>query len=37
MWYGGLGLLGGAVLRNLALPPAYVRHIVAEMETMGVR
>jgi phospholipid/cholesterol/gamma-HCH transport system permease protein len=24
-------------LRNLALPPAYVRHIVAEMETMGVR
>jgi phospholipid/cholesterol/gamma-HCH transport system permease protein len=37
MWYGGLGLLGGAVLRNLALPPTYVRHIVAEMETMGVR
>jgi phospholipid/cholesterol/gamma-HCH transport system permease protein len=37
MWYGGLGLLGGAVLRNLALPPAYARHIVAEMETMGVR
>jgi len=37
MWYGGLGLLGGTVLRNLALPPAYGRHIVAEMETMGVR
>ncbi|MGH7314353.1 MAG: MlaE family ABC transporter permease [Candidatus Rokuibacteriota bacterium] len=37
MWYGGLGLLGGAVLRNLALPPAYARHVAAEMETMGVR
>jgi len=37
MWYGGLGLLAGAVLRNLALPPAYARHVVAEMETMGVR
>jgi phospholipid/cholesterol/gamma-HCH transport system permease protein len=37
MWYGGLGLLGGVVLRNLALPPAYARHVVAEMETMGVR
>jgi phospholipid/cholesterol/gamma-HCH transport system permease protein len=37
MWYGGLGLLGGSVLRNLALPPAYVRHVVREMEVMGVR
>ena len=37
MWYGGLGLLSGAVLRNLALPPAYARYVVAEMETMGVR
>jgi len=37
MWYGGLGLLSGSVLRNLALPPAYARHVVAEMETMGVR
>jgi phospholipid/cholesterol/gamma-HCH transport system permease protein len=36
-WYGGLGLLGGAVVRNLALPPAYARHVVTEMETMGVR
>src|SRR5262245_7321402 len=36
-WYGGLGLLGGSVVRNLALPPSYLRHIVTEMETMGVR
>src|SRR5918992_1554566 len=37
MWYGGLGLLGGSVLRNLALPPAYVPHVVREIEVMGVR
>ncbi len=37
MWYGGLGLLGGRVLRNLALPPAYLRHVVREVEVMGVR
>jgi phospholipid/cholesterol/gamma-HCH transport system permease protein len=37
MWYGGLGLLGGSVLRNLALPRAYVRHVVHEVEVMGVR
>jgi phospholipid/cholesterol/gamma-HCH transport system permease protein len=36
-WYGGLGLLGGTVVRNLALPPAYVRHVVREIEIMGVR
>jgi phospholipid/cholesterol/gamma-HCH transport system permease protein len=37
MWYGGLGLLGGSVLRNLALPPSYVHHVIHEVETMGVR
>lgn len=37
MWYGGVGLLGGRVLRNLALPPAYLRHVVRETELMGVR
>ncbi len=37
MWYGGLGLLGGSVLRNLVLPRAYLRHILQEIETMGVR
>jgi phospholipid/cholesterol/gamma-HCH transport system permease protein len=37
MWYGGLGLLGGSVLRNLALPPTYVLHVIREVETMGVR
>ena len=37
MWYGGVGLLGGSVLRNLALPPAYVQHVVRELEVMGVR
>jgi phospholipid/cholesterol/gamma-HCH transport system permease protein len=37
LWYGGLGLLGGSILRNLALPPAYVPHVVREMEVMGVR
>ncbi len=37
MWYGGLGLLGGSVLRNLALPRAYLHHVIREVETMGVR
>jgi phospholipid/cholesterol/gamma-HCH transport system permease protein len=37
LWYGGLGLLSGSILRNLALPPAYVPHVVREMEVMGVR
>ena len=29
-WYGGLGLLGGNVVRNLALPPGYFHHVVRE-------
>src|SRR5256712_9165544 len=37
MWYGGLGLLSGSVVRTLALPPAYFQHVVHEIETMGVR
>ncbi|MGH7388398.1 MAG: MlaE family ABC transporter permease [Candidatus Rokuibacteriota bacterium] len=37
MWYGGVGLLGGSVLRNLALPPAYLAHVIREVEIMGVR
>jgi phospholipid/cholesterol/gamma-HCH transport system permease protein len=37
MWYGGLGLLGARVLRNLALPPAYFRLVILEIETIGVR
>lgn len=37
MWYGGLGLLVGSVLRNLALPRAYLQHVIREVETMGVR
>jgi phospholipid/cholesterol/gamma-HCH transport system permease protein len=36
-WYGGLGLLGGNVLRNLALPPGYFHHVVREVDVMGVR
>jgi phospholipid/cholesterol/gamma-HCH transport system permease protein len=36
-WYGGVGLLTGLVMRNLALPPKYGRLIVQEMEAMGVR
>jgi phospholipid/cholesterol/gamma-HCH transport system permease protein len=36
-WYGGLGLLGGSVLRNLALPPGYFHHVIREIDTMGVR
>jgi phospholipid/cholesterol/gamma-HCH transport system permease protein len=37
MWYGDLGLLTGSVVRNLALPPAYLRLVVWEIEVMGVR
>jgi phospholipid/cholesterol/gamma-HCH transport system permease protein len=37
MWYGGVGLLGGQVVRNLALPPSYFRLVVREMEIIGVR
>src|SRR5215470_4161415 len=37
MWYGGVGILGGLVVRNLALPRAYVQHVVHEIEVMGVR
>jgi phospholipid/cholesterol/gamma-HCH transport system permease protein len=37
VWYGGLGLLAARVLRNLALPPAYFRLVLLEVETIGVR
>ena len=37
MWYGGLGLLAARVLRNLALPPAYFRLVILEIESIGVR
>lgn len=37
MWYGGLGLLGGQVVRSLALPPKYFRLIMLEIEIMGIR
>ena len=37
MWYGGVGVLGGRVVRNLALPPAYFAHVVREIEVMGVQ
>jgi phospholipid/cholesterol/gamma-HCH transport system permease protein len=37
MWYGDLGLLAGSVMRNLVLPPAYLRLVVREIEVMGVR
>jgi phospholipid/cholesterol/gamma-HCH transport system permease protein len=37
MWYGGVGLLLAQVSRNLALPPAYFRLVVREIEIMGVR
>jgi len=36
-WYGGLGVLGGNVVRNLALPPGYFHHVVREVDVMGVR
>jgi phospholipid/cholesterol/gamma-HCH transport system permease protein len=37
LWYGGVALLGGRVLRNLALPPSYFRLVIQEIETIGVR
>ncbi len=37
LWYGGVGLLGGRALRNLALPPSYFRLVIQEIETIGVR
>ena len=37
LWYGGVGLLTGQVLRSLALPPKYLKLVVSEIEVMGVR
>src|SRR5881227_3935791 len=37
LWYGGLSILAASVVRNLALPPAYLQHVVHEIELMGVR
>src|SRR5436189_2660817 len=37
LWYGGLSILAASVVRNLALPPAYLQHVVHEIEIMGVR
>lgn len=37
IWYGGLGMLTGQVLRNLALPPAYWRLVMEGIDAMGVR
>src|SRR5499425_1917733 len=37
LWYGGLSILFARVLRNLALPPAYLQHVIHEIEVMGVR
>jgi phospholipid/cholesterol/gamma-HCH transport system permease protein len=37
MWYGDVGLLTVKVARNLALPPAYWRLVMREIEVMGVR
>src|SRR5437667_734525 len=37
LWYGGLSILAASVVRNLALPPAYLQHVVHEIEVMGVR
>jgi len=36
LWYGGVALLCGTAMRNLALPPAYFRLVVREVEVMGV-
>src|SRR5262245_64705948 len=36
-WYGDLGLLTASLVRNLALPRAYLRLVVREIEIMGVR
>ena len=37
LWYGGVAVLGGRVLRNLALPPSYFRLVVQEIDRIGVR
>src|SRR6266446_10971566 len=37
LWYGGLSILAASVVRNLALPPAYLQHVVHGIEVMGVR
>src|SRR5690242_7607338 len=37
LWYGGVGLLTGQVLRSLALPPKYLKLVITEIEVMGVR
>ncbi len=37
IWYGGLGLLTASVVRNLALPPAYLWLVAREIDTIGVR
>jgi phospholipid/cholesterol/gamma-HCH transport system permease protein len=37
IWYGGLGLLTAQVVRNLALPPSYLRLVAQEIDAMGVR
>jgi phospholipid/cholesterol/gamma-HCH transport system permease protein len=37
LWYGGVGLLAGRVVRNAALPPKYFRLVVHEVEVMGIR
>jgi len=37
LWYGGVGLLTGQVLRSLALPPKYLKLVISEIEVMGVR
>jgi phospholipid/cholesterol/gamma-HCH transport system permease protein len=37
IWYGGLGLLVADVVRNLALPPAYLWIVAREIDTIGVR
>ena len=37
IWYGGLGLLTARVVRNLALPPAYLVLVAREIDTIGVR
>src|SRR3989442_9981080 len=35
--YGGLSILAASVVRNLALPPAFLQHVVHEIDVMGVR
>ena len=37
LWYGGLGLLTMSVVRNLALPPAYLWLVAREIDNIGVR